>query len=210
MASTTAKRESEITRTFIREKVRKGPKTQETDVPAALGTLFSRVTALSIEVDRERILVNDLLNDMIGRIDRQPEKTVELDAEADLTADVADGRLIALRKALMKKVEEGAEESPQSDAELEEENALLASEDLWPTFIEVMKGVADDLKSAHLSQMTTYQRLLFAAKKQMRYPSQDPWETENFKKHGRTVPGHVQAVRQKNHSQTFSSECWEA
>ena len=88
---------------------------------------------------------------------------------------------LALRKALMKKAEEGAEETPQSDAEVEEEYALLASEDLWPTFIEVMKGVAGDLKFAHLSQMTTYQRLLFAAKKQMRYPSQDPWETEHFK-----------------------------
>ena len=162
MAST-SKRENEITRGLICERVRKGPRVTGNDIdgnplPAALGTLFSRIVALAHGVDLENAQIHELLKFLLKKDDQ------------GTTPSEADGHKVTSSSSS----EDICKVSP-------EEETLLSSEDLWLTIVKVMMDVAADFHDAQLKQMTFFNILLHDIKGEMKLPPQSPWDTESFK-----------------------------
>ena len=160
--ATTAKRENEITRGVICERVSNGPRIAEDDIdgkpfPVALGTLFSKVVALAHEIDLGNVQIREFLKEVLGK-----------KGEATTSAEDDEAKNATSSEDILKV-------SP-------EEEALLKCKDNWPAFIKAMLEVVEDLLGIQLLQMAFLHQLRHAAKGEAKPSLQNPWDTERFKK----------------------------
>ena len=168
--ATTAKRENEITRGVICERVSNGPRIAEDDIdgkpfPVALGTLFSKVVALAHEIDLGNVQIREFLKEVMGK---KGEATTSAEDDDDAAEDDDDAKNATSSKDILKV-------SP-------EEEALLNCKDNWPAFIKAMLEVVEDLLGIQLLQMAFLHQLRHAAKGEAKPSLQNPWDTERFKK----------------------------